>query len=162
MPRKAFETLLQEKAVSLLFVFNCILLVASWVMSITAYKNLPATVPRLIDFLGRPLLEGNRSPLFFLSPILQTGLFLVCVWGSYRIVRIVRNRKVTKFKGPLLQEAAFLLYIFVQLIFIHVQRAVIYLAHGMDKGFNAIYFYALFVIILALIPYFRLRMKLRE
>jgi len=159
MPRRAFETLLQEKAVSLLFVFNCVLLVASWVMSITAYPNLPPTVPRMIDFLGRPLVEGDRSLLFFLSPILQTGLFLACVWGSQRIAG---REKETKFKGPLIREAGFLMYIFVQLIFIHVQRAVIYLAHGVEKGFNPAYFYALFVIILALIPYFRLRMKLRE
>jgi uncharacterized membrane protein len=159
MPRKTFETLLQEKAASLLFVFNCILLVASWVMSIAAYPNLPATVPRLIDPLGRPLAEGAKSLLFFLSPLLQAGLFPVCVWGSQRIAG---REKATKFKGPLIREALFLMYIFVQLIFIHVQRTVIYLAHGVEKGFNPLYFYALFAIILALVPYFRLRMKLRE
>jgi hypothetical protein len=54
------------------------------------------------------------------------------------------------------------MFIFVQLIFIHAQRTIIYLAHGVEKGFNPVYFYALFLIILALIPYFRLRMKLRE
>lgn len=159
MPRKAFETLLREKAVSLLFGFNCVLLVASWVMSIAAYPDLPSTVPRLIDLLGRPLVEGDRSRLFFLSPVLQTGLFLACVWVSHRLAG---REKDTKFKGPLIHEAGLLMYIFVQLIFIHVQRTVIYLAHGVEKGFNPPYFYALFVIILALVPYFRLRMKLRE
>jgi uncharacterized membrane protein len=159
MPRKAFETLLQEKAVSLLFVFNCILLVASWVMSIAAFPNLPATVPRLIDWLGRPLAQGDRSLVFFLSPLLQTGLFLVCMWGSQKIAGRTKDPRL---KGPLLREAALLAYIFIQLIFIHVQRTLIYLAHGVERGFNPPYFYALFVIILALVPYFRLRMKLRD
>ncbi len=159
MPRKAFETLLQEKAVSLLLVFNCILLVASWVMSIVAYPHLPSAVPRVIDFLGRPRLMGQRSLLFFLSPALQTGLFTALVWASQKIAR---RRTESRFKGPLIQEAAFLMFIFVQLIFIHARRTVIYLAHGVEKGFNPVYFYALFLVILVLIPYFRLRMKLGE
>jgi len=159
MPRKTFETMLQEKSVSLLLVFNCILLVASWVMSIVAYPHLPSAVPRVIDFLGRTRLMGQRSLLFFLSPALQTGLFTACVWASQKIAR---RRAESRFKGPFIQEAAFLMFIFVQLIFIHAQRTVIYLAHGVEKGFNPVYFYALFLVILVLIPYFRLRMKLRE
>ncbi len=157
MRRIALESLLQEKAVGLLLVCNCILLVASWVMSIVAYPDLPSSVPRMIDFLGRPRLMGARSLFFFISPLLQTGLFVVCLWASHKIA----NRKEgLRPKGSLLQEAAFLSNIFVQLIFIHAQRTIIYLAHGVEKGFNPAYFYALFLIILALIPYFRLRMKL--
>ena len=159
MPRRALERFLQEKAVSLLLVFNGILLVASWVMSIVAFPNLPAEVPRMIDFLGRPLLAGAKSPAFFLAPALQSGLFALCAWAAGRLAR--RGAKAPS-RGPILQEAVYLGFIFVQLLFIHGQRTLIYLAHGIDRGFNPVYFYALFLIILALFPYFRLRLKIRD
>jgi uncharacterized membrane protein len=159
MPRKALESLLQDKAVSLLLVFNGILLVASWVMSLLAYPNLPSSVPRIFDFLGRPRLVAGRSLFFFSPPLLQTGLFAVC---ALVLQKIAQRRTAARSRGSLYQEAVLLIYIFVQLIFIHAQRTIIYLAHGFEEGFNPLYFYSLFLIILALFPYFRLRMKLKE
>ena len=158
MRPRAIETLLQERAAGLLLIFNGILLVASWVMSLVAYPRLPDTVPRLIDPLGKALLWGPKSLLFFGPPALQAALFVAC----FRVPRwLARRASASRLKGPLLQEAVFLAYIFIQLLFIHLQRTLIYLAHGIERGFNPVYFYALFVILLALIPYFRLRMKLR-
>ncbi len=150
--------MLQERSSRILLVFNGILLVASWVMSLVAYAQLPTRVPLFIDLLGRPLVEFDRSPLFFLSPLLQSGLFVVFLWIAQRI----SQKQQLKKKANILQEAFLLIYIFIQLVFIHVQRTLIYLAHGEDKGFNPVYFYGLFVIIVVLVPYFRLRLKLLE
>lgn len=149
-------SMLKERTVRILLVFNGILLVASWVMSFVAYSQLPERFPLLVDFLGRALMELDRSPLFFLSPLLQSGLFVVLLWFAQRISM---RQKLEK-KSHILREACLLIFIFIQLVFIHVQRTLIYLAHGIDQGFNPVYFYGLFAIILVLVPYFRLRLKL--
>jgi len=46
------------------------------------------------------------------------------------------------------------------LIFIHLQRSLILLAHGVEKGVRELYFYSLFGIILALIPVYQIRAKI--
>lgn len=150
--------MLRERTVRILLVFNCILMVASWVMSFVAYSQLPVRFPLFIDFLGRPLLELDRSPIFFLSPLLQSGLFVLFLWFAQRI----SQRQQLKKKSHILKEAFLLIFIFIQLVFIHVQRTLIYLAHQVGHGYSPVYFYGLFAIIVVLIPYFRLRLKLLE
>ena len=103
-------------------------------------------------------MELNRSPLFFISPLFQSGLFVGFLWLTQTIAQRQRRKK----RAHILKEAFLLIFIFVQLVFIHVQRALIYLAHGVEKGFNPVYFYGLFTIILVLVLYFRLRLKLIE
>ena len=58
------------------------------------------------------------------------------------------------------KEYMFLTLIFINLIFIHVQRSLILVARHVEKGVDKFYFYSLFGIILILIPYYRLRVKL--
>jgi len=55
-----------------------------------------------------------------------------------------------------------LVSIFFQLIFIHIQRSLILLAHGIEKGIRPIYFYSVVGFILVLIPYYRMRLKALE
>lgn len=57
-------------------------------------------------------------------------------------------------------EMVWLLMIFFNLVFIHVQRSLIWLAHGLSFGVNKFYFFSLIVIILLLIPYYRFRLSL--
>ncbi len=158
MPGKSFESLLRENTVILLLVFNGILLVASWVMSLVAFPHLPGEIPFMIDLSGRAWLKGPKSPLFFLLPLMQSGLLL----ASYLLSRSFGRASGGGRKAQVIQEAFFLIFIFVQLLFIHIQRSLIYLAHGVEGGFNTTYFFALCAIILVLIPYFRLRLKLLE
>jgi hypothetical protein len=158
MPGKTFETVLRENTVMLLLVFNGILLVASWVMSLVAFPHLPGQIPFMITLSGRAWLSGAKSLLFFLLPLIQSGLFLVAYLLSGSIARAKGGGR----KAQIIQEAVFLIFIFIQLLFIHIQRSLIYLAHGVEGGFNPMYFYALCAIILVFIPYFRLRLKLVE
>ena len=63
-------------------------------------------------------------------------------------------------KAGIFKEYMFLTLIFVNLIFIHVQRSLILMARRIEMGVDKFYFYSLFGIILILIPYYRLRIKL--
>jgi len=58
------------------------------------------------------------------------------------------------------KELVLLLMIFFNLIFIHIQRSLIWLAHGLSAGVNKFYFFSLIIIILLLIPYYRFRRSL--
>jgi len=53
------------------------------------------------------------------------------------------------------KELVLLLMIFFNLVFIHIQRSLIWLAHGRGTGVNKFYFFSLLVIILLLLPYYR-------
>jgi hypothetical protein len=55
------------------------------------------------------------------------------------------------------KELVLLMMIFFNLIFIHIQRSLIWLAHGLSVGVNKFYFFSLIIIILLLIPYYRFR-----
>jgi hypothetical protein len=57
------------------------------------------------------------------------------------------------------KEFILLVLIFFQLIFIHIQRSLILMAHGVEQGIRPFYFYSVFGIILILIPYYRLRLN---
>lgn len=148
--------MLKAKAVFLLQSFNVILLVLGWVMAFMAYPRLPQQVPLWIGFTGQPIMFMEKSVLFFLSPILQTLTLGVAVLISFKL----KKREFNPQKVQVLQECAFLVTIFVQLIFVHIQKSVIFAAHRVDGGFSQFYFYALFVVLLLLIPYFRIRLKL--
>lgn len=58
------------------------------------------------------------------------------------------------------KEMVWLLMIFFNLVFIHIQRSLIWLSHGLSFGVNKFYFFSLIVIILLLIPYYRFRLSL--
>ncbi len=58
------------------------------------------------------------------------------------------------------KELVWLLMVFFNLIFIHIQRSLIWLAYGLSVGVNRYYFFSLLVIILLLIPYYRFRLAL--
>ncbi len=150
------ENFLKNRTVPILLVFNAILVVVSWLMSVFAYPRLPADIPVWIDILGRPYVMLPKSLLFFFSPLMQTVLFL----GLYLLARLLSHFIEHPQKQIIMKESVLLALIFFQLIFIHIQRGLIFIAHGIEGGFNRFYFYALFVIILVLIPYFRIRLKL--
>lgn len=150
------ESYLKKRTVPILFVFNVILAVVAWAMSLLAYPRLPDQIPVWIDILGRPAGLVSKSPIFFFVPLVQTGLFL----GLFFLARLLSHFLENPQKQNIMKESVLLIQIFFQLIFIHVQRGLIYAAYNVEGGFNRFYFYALFVIILVLIPYFRIRLKL--
>ena len=83
----------------------------------------------------------------------------------YRIIFFALARKISSriafpWKVEIIKEYVYLTMIFINLIFIHVQRSIILVAHQTEKSVDKLYFYSLFGIILILIPYFRMRERL--
>ncbi len=149
---------MKKRAAFILFVFNGILLCAGWIMVIVAYPKLPQKIPLWLDLFNQQHIMVKKSPLFFLYIMAQTLFFILLFYLAKKISsRITNSREAELFK-----EYVYLTLIFFNLIFIHVQRSLILVAHHVEKGVDKLYFYSLFGIILILIPYFRLRKKLTQ
>jgi len=148
-----------RKRINLLFFFNLILLGASWLMACYSYPKLPAKMPLWVNFIGQEPMSVEKSFLFFIYAVIQTllvMLFLAIIhFRQYR-----EKAHISLLVHDLQREIILLILIFFQLIFIHIQRSLILMAHGVEKGIRPYYFYSVFGIILILIPYYRMRLKL--
>jgi len=148
---------------------NWILIAIGWVAALYAYPRLPGRMALWFNFFSRNLLQVDKSVLFFLYPLSQTLIFLGL---SFFIQRFFLNKKRPGEKLAaaneiqeersleLNREFLWLALIFVNLIFIHLQTSVIFLSHGLASRINPYYFYAIFGILVMLVPYYRMRKKL--
>lgn len=137
-------------------------------MAFYAYPRLPQKVPLWLNFSGQPVVKAQKSWFFFFYPVAQTsffGGFLLA--SSFLHKSLLRRKKNILFEEEknkvfhqLRKEYTYLALIFFNLIFIHIQRSLILLAHKIEKGVDPLYFYSLFGILLTLIPYYRLRKKI--
>jgi len=158
-----------KKPWRLLILFNVILLCISWVMAVYAYPRLPMEMPLWLNFCGQPVIKMQKSLIFFLYPVIQS-LFNLCFLLVYGVGPIFKkisfkdlvylNQKKKKLLGELKKEIAFLALIFFNLIFIHIHRSLILLAHEVEKGVEPKYFYSIIVIIIILIPYYHMRKRM--
>jgi uncharacterized membrane protein len=148
--------LMQKKSLLILFIFNCILLFISWILALYSYPRLPEQMPLWINFMGQPPMMTNKSPLFFIYPIVQT-LFVFLFIG---IAHILSLKVGEIWRKKLLKDHVLLSLIFFNLIFIHVQSSLVLFAHQIREGINTTYFFMIFIVILILIPYYRMRAKL--
>jgi len=138
-------------------------------MSLYAYPRLPLEIPLWLGLCGQQSFVTEKSCLFFLCPLVQTAFVLVFLLLN-RGIRLKEKLSIGVFGilpeamkkalSDLRREFTLLALIFFNLIFIHVQRSLILVAHGMEKGVDSFYFYSLFGILLLLIPYYRLRKKI--
>ena len=147
---------MQKKSLLILFIFNCILMVVSWILALYSYPRLPEQIPLWINLMGQPLMLAEKSPAFFIYPIIQTlfvFLFLV-------IAQLLSLREKEVWQKKLLKDHALLSLIFFNLIFIHVQTSLVLLAHHIRGGINRTYFFMIFIVILLLIPYYRMRARI--
>ena len=147
---------MQKKSLLILFIFNCILLGVSWILALYSYPRLPGSIPLWINLMGQPLMLAEKSPVFFIYPIVQT-LFILLFLG---IAHILSLREKEIWKKKLLKDHMLLSLIFFNLIFIHVQTSLVLLAHQIRGGLNRTYFFMIFIVILLLIPYYRMRARI--
>ena len=158
---------IKKKTLILLFIANVLLISMGWILALYAYPRLPQRIPLWVNLFGQPTMMIEKSPLFFIYPITQT---LFCT-GFWLVSRIGRHKstwddqadlisKKMHFLSDLRKEFVYMILIFINLIFIHLQRVIIFLAHGKEGGIDEVYFIFLFGIILILIPLYRLRAKL--
>lgn len=147
---------MQKKSLLILFIFNCVLLGVSWILALYSYPRLPGSIPLWINLMGQPLMLAEKSPIFFIYPIVQT-LFILLLLG---IAHILSLREKEIWKKKLLKDHMLLSLIFFNLIFIHVQTSLVLLAHQIRGGLNRTYFFMIFIVILLLIPYYRMRARI--
>ncbi len=147
---------MRKKSVILLLIFNWILLGAAWTMAIYSYPRLPQKIPLWLNFFSQQPTLLEKSPLFFIYLLAQTLFFIFFLI----VTRKISSRDKVPWKAHVLKEYVYLTLIFFNLIFIHVQRSLILLAHQVEEGVDKFYFYMLFAIILILIPYYRIRVSL--
>jgi len=149
---------MQKKSLLILFLLNCILIVATWIMAFYSYPRLPEQIPLWINFMGQPIMLAEKSPIFFVYPIVQT-LFVFLFMG---IAQVLSSREKEIWQKKLLKDHVLLSLIFFNMIFIHVLSSLVLLAHQIREGINRTYFFMIFIVILLLIPYYRKRAKIIE
>ncbi len=159
----------RKKTVLFLAFASWLLLAVAWIMAFYTYPRLPQKIPLWLPFSGQQVVNFDKSPLFFIYPLAQT-LFYIAFWLLSRFTfsrdlskekkSFIRDGSDEKLLADLGKEFVYLALIFFNLIFIHLQRSIILLAHQVEKGVDEFYFYTLFGILLLLIPYYRLRVKL--
>jgi hypothetical protein len=137
----------------LLLICNIVLIATGWILAIYSYPRLPGMIPLWLNFLSTPVILVPKSPLFFIYPAVQT-LFAVLFISLPGLEAVQKSQKWGK---PKLREFVYLVLIFFQVIFIHIQRSLIFSAHNIQQGVDEFYFLFLLVIILLLIPFFRFR-----
>ncbi|MDI6850157.1 MAG: hypothetical protein QME69_10260 [Candidatus Saccharicenans sp.] len=154
----------QKQSIRLLVLFNLTLLVVSWAMMLRAYPQLPQEIPYWLNLAGQEILRTPKSPFLFIYPVAQS-LFLIVFWlaGSVWVRKPDRPAEKPELQAALTdlkKELVLLFMIFFNLIFIHIQRSLIWLARGAGAGVNKFYFFSLIIIILLLFPYYRFRRTL--
>jgi hypothetical protein len=147
---------------------NILLVSLGWIMAIYAYPRLPAKIPMWVNLLDQQTLYMKKSILFFIYPLAQT-VFCGIFWRLSKIkykkmfkVYSPSDSALKKFIFRLKKEFVLLVLIFFNLIYIHLQRSIILISHGIEKGVSEYYFFSLFGIILILIPYYRIRKRIIE
>lgn len=158
-----------KKSVVFLKSANWLLVAIGWVAALYVYPRLPQKIALWIIGRGRDVFRIKKSLLFFLYPLAQTLFFF---GFSFLVQKLYLNKKYSTEKSgsmdgekrerllELDREFLWLALIFFNLIFIHLQTSVVFLSLGPGVGINPYYFYAIFGILLMLIPYYKVRRKL--
>jgi uncharacterized membrane protein len=148
---------------------NLLLLCLGWIVAFYTYPRLPQQMPLWLNFFGQEVIKMNKSPLFFGYPLAQTLFFVIFLLLSrIEFSRIKSSQRAfgksderqSSLYSNLMKEMVFLVLIFFNLIFIHIQRSLVLLAYGVERGVRELYFYSLFGIILAFIPIYQIRAKI--
>lgn len=162
------SSIMKKYSIPLLIFCNIILITLGWVMAFYSFPRLPSAIPLWPAFSGQTILWGTKTPAFFIYPAAQT--FFSLMFG----LAVHINLKKRSRRPPLSlmraekrrdhqnldREHAVLALIFFNLIFIHIQRCLILMAHGIEKGCRPVHFFSLVAVLLMLIPMFRLRRKM--
>ena len=160
-----------KKVLALLGFASWLLVAVSWVMSVYAYPRLPEKVALWTSVWNREVVRGARSPLFFVYPIAQTLVLLASMVIAKRFFilapgpdpKVPGSQPMEDVGLPdLKKEVASLGFIFLNLVFIHLQTSLILVSHGLATGINRHYFVMLLLVLLGLVPYYRIRRRMLE
>ncbi len=157
------------KVLSLLAFASWLLLIVSWVMAIYAYPRLPPEAAVWSSIWGGRVAWKAKSISFFVFPFAQTFLFFMLLvlakvvffkaspaWFKGESSAGRADRQLTGLK----REVVYLGLIFFNLVFIHLQTTLILVSHGLAEGISRFYFAMLLVVLVLLIPYYRVRRRM--
>jgi len=143
-----------------------VLLGVSWGMSLYVYARLPGEMASWMSVWRGDQAFTGKSLAFFLYPALQTLLFFAALVLNQKLF-LSEPRPKSGSGNPddsqagrlrrLREEVASLALIFFHLIFIHLQTTRALLSHHLATGINKTYFIMLFLVLIVLVPYYRLR-----
>ncbi len=109
-------------------------------MAFYAYPRLPLKIPIWLNFFGKQTIMIEKSPLFFIYILAQALFFMFFLV----MTRIISSRKMVPWKAPIFKECAYLILIFFNLIFIHIQKVLfLYLIRWRKESTNTIFIYCL-------------------
>ena len=138
-------------------------------MSVYAFPRLPGEVALWKSLWSADVVREEKSFAFFIYPVAQTLVFLVfTVLARFAFFRAPSpesedRRSTNEESEPLLdlrREVVYLGLIFLNLVFIHLQTSLILVSHGLAGGINRFYFAMLLLVLLGLVPYYRLRRRM--
>jgi hypothetical protein len=136
---------------------NWVLLGVSWGMSVRAYFRLPGHMALWLS-VWRPVpVVVGKSWLFFIYPAIQSVVFFggLALAGRF-FIRNSDSEEIASLKA----EVAYLEFIFVSLLFIHLQTSLILLSFGMGSGINQSYITIIVAVLVMLIPYYHVRRRI--
>ena len=139
-----------------LVVLNAVLVVAAWVMAFYTYPRIPSPMASRLAVFGWEFGSRTKSLLFYLVPFVQTLVNLTAVTVGRVAAFLPRDRRL----GALREEHIFMAMIFINVVFIHLERNVISLAYAGQSSLSAIYLLTLGVILVLIYLYYRLRRKM--
>jgi hypothetical protein len=140
---------------TLLVVLNALLVGADWVMAFYVYPRLPSRLAARMAVFGWEFGPRTKSVLFFLVPFVQMLVNLTAVTVGRVAAFLPRDRRL----GALREEHISMAMIFINVVFIHLERNVISLAYAGRSSLNFTYLVTLGVIIVLIFFYYRLRRK---
>ena len=143
-------------------------------MSFVAFPKLPEKIPVHFNFSGKPDSWKEKSGFsFFLLPIIQTifiiGFSLLAYFS--RSINFPKKESLSTLSPEkreiiysLIKEFVFLIMIFFNLLFIHLQRSIILTALQITRGIDKGYFYSIIGIIFMLVflYFIRIKVKIKE
>ncbi len=157
------------RVITFLAFASWLLFVLSWVMSVYAYSRLPQRMAAWTSLWKGGAVWEAKSISFFVYPVFQALVFL-SLWALAKkaFLRPVSPDVETEslprqLERPLLylqKEVAYLRLIFVNLVFIHLQTTLILVSHGLAAGINRFYFGVLLLVLVLLVPYYRIRRRM--
>ncbi len=136
-----------------LVVLNALLLVADWTMAFYVYPRLPSPMAARLAVFGWEFGPRTKSVLFYLVPFVQTLVNLTAVTVGRVAAFLPRDRGL----GALREEHISMAMIFINVVFIHLERNVISLAYAGESSLSATYLVALGVILVLIYLYYRVR-----
>ncbi len=138
-----------------LVILNTLLVVADWIMAFYTYPRIPSPMAARLAIFGWEFGPQTKSVLFYLIPFVQALVNLTVVTVGRVAAFLPRDRGL----GALREEHISMAMIFINVVFIHLERNVISLAYAGESSLSSTYLVTLGVILVLSYLDYRVRRR---